>query len=119
MDNDPDLNPLPAMVDDIFDPKDDLYNPAPLLPHPTGPQIRTALHDRSIANICNSYTQEMEMDTGTVGTSYNAKEFPEAWSANIYPRPMESANRTTLAQTTGYSPLCLQSGAANKTLDQC
>jgi hypothetical protein len=99
-----------ATIDEIIDPDDDLYNPAPLPPNPTGPQIRSALHDKSIANICN---QAMEVDLGPTANTYDTNDFPEAWNQGP---PGPTGEGSAAARPIGYSPSCPQSGAANETL---
>jgi hypothetical protein len=75
-----------AAIEDIIDPDGDLYDPPPLPPNPTGPQIRTALHDKGIADICNNINQSMEVDSGNASNTrtwtYSTNEFPEALNSH-------------------------------------
>ena len=100
-------------LEDIMDPDDDLYNPPPLPPNPTGPQIREALHDRSIANIFRPPSQAMEVDSGTTANTYDTSEFPEALN-NGPPGPATSA--IAEAQLIDYSPSRAHSSVATKNL---
>jgi hypothetical protein len=54
--------PTNTPIDEIMDPDDDLYHPAPLPPNPTRPQIRAGLHHQSIAAILNSDSHLMDTD---------------------------------------------------------
>ena len=85
----------------IVDSDEDLYRPAPLPQNPTGRQIRTALHNRSIANLCRmssrSRVDENNASGSNIGLSYDAEEFPEALN---HAEPMD----TDLTRLTEYSP---------------
>ena len=119
IENPPDTvtTPPEATIEDILDPDGDLYDPPPLPPKPTGRQVRTALHDKGIANLYNQGIQSMEVDGGSAevyhGDTYNANEFPEALNGGPS-SPSKVTNVATLPMN--YSPSRLQSGAANKTL---
>ena len=88
--------------------------PPPVRHNPTGPQIRTALHDRAIANICNHQSQTMEIDSGGTGMwDYDPNQYPEA----INDRPSRLAEVTyTDTQPVEYLPSRPQSGAAQRTM---
>ena len=106
MEEDPTTGRVHATLEEITDPDDELYNPAPLPPQPTGREIRTALHDRAIANICNSQAQEMEVDAGTpTEDTYDNNAFPEAWNG-----------RAAWSAEVEYSPSRPQSSAAHNTI---
>jgi len=101
-----------STIEHILDEDGDLYDPPPLPPNPTGPQIRTALHDRAIANICNH--QSMEVDAGNNNAwSYNTDEFPEA--INEGPSKPAEVTRTAM-QSADYSPSRPQLGDAQTNL---
>jgi hypothetical protein len=54
------VGPTNETLEEILDPNGDLYDPPPLPPSATGPQIRSALHSMAIAALCNC--QSMEVD---------------------------------------------------------
>ena len=85
----------------IVDSDEDLYRPAPLPQNPTGRQIRTVLHNRSIANLCRmssrSRVDENNASGSNIGLSYDAEEFPEVLN---HAEPMD----TDLTRLTEYSP---------------
>src|SRR5260370_19128140 len=103
-----------ASIKEIMDADRDLYDPSPLPPNPMGPQIRSALHDRSIANMCNH--QLMEIDGRNIETwsdsLYNNNDFPEAING-APPKLTKTAHNSM--QLIEYSPSRPQLGAANKT----
>jgi hypothetical protein len=106
--------PNPMLVD-LSDEDNDLYAP-PLPPtKPTARQIRTARHDKSIANLCKPSTWSLIDDDNAVAsssrTTYNPEEFPEAWNMSD---PMDTDLAT--ASTIEYSPSRLQEGPANLNL---
>ena len=93
-----------------FDVDEDLYSPANLPPNPTTRQMRTALHHRSIDNICKnlaSYPLTDENGASGSGTSfdYDPDMFPEAINQ------IDSMD-TDAAGLTDYSPSRLQGDAA-------
>jgi hypothetical protein len=99
-------------IEDILDPDGDLYDPPPIPPNPTGPQIRTALHDKGIADICNSNNQSMEVDGGNEGPlTYDANEFPEA--LNSEPSGVSQATNA-VAGPSNYSPSRPRNGVAQQ-----
>lgn len=110
-----DITPPNPTIEDLSDADDDLYAPPPLPSNPTGRQIRTALHDKVIANLCKPSTWSLEDDNNAVASSsritYDPEEFPEAWSL---PDPMDTDLAT--ASTMEYSPSCPQGGTANLNL---
>ena len=113
-DEDPATGPLlGTSLEEIIDPDDDLYNPAPLPPNPTGPQIRSALHDRAVANICSSIGPLMDWESEVIENTYDTNKFPEAWNTGP-PRP--SGSGSAIVRPTEYSPSCPQSGVTNMTL---
>jgi hypothetical protein len=105
--------PSNKTLEEILDPDGDLYDPPPLLPNATGPQIRLALHSRAIAAICNY--QAMEIDKGGPRThpanEYNPILFPKALNVNTS-KPPEVISDT--AQTDSYSPSRPHPGAAKQ-----
>jgi hypothetical protein len=110
-------NPAPPNIteEDPFDEEEDLYNPAPLPPNPTRRQVRTALHDKSIAGLCgpSSFLLVDEENTSgsSLGIQYNPEEFPEALNN---PEPMDMNLAPT--RSADYSPSRPQSVAANETI---
>jgi hypothetical protein len=101
-------------IEQILDPDWDLYDPPPLPPNPTGPQIRTALHDRGIANICNNNNEPMEEDGENDRVwSYNANEFPEALN-NEPPNAAQTTN--AVAGPSTYSPSRPRNSVAQQAL---
>jgi len=83
--------------------------------NPMGPQIRTALHNRMIANMCNH--QSMEIDGSNMedwsSNLYDTNNFPKALN-NAAPNPEGTATVNT--QPYDYSPSCPQLGVAEKIL---
>ncbi len=112
---DPAVAPPRATIEEIIDEDGDLYDPPPLPFNPMGPQIRTALHDRTIANMCNH--QSMEIDGGNMedwsSNLYDTNNFPKALN-NAAPNPEGTATVNT--QPYDYSPSCPQLGVAEKIL---
>ncbi|KAI0279257.1 hypothetical protein BGY98DRAFT_1096220 [Russula aff. rugulosa BPL654] len=110
-------NPAPpnTIEEDPFDEEEDLYNPAPLPPNPTRRQVRTALHDKSIAGLCGpssfSLVDEENASGSSSGIQYNPEEFPEALNN---PEPMDMDFAPT--RSADYSPSRPQSVAANETI---
>jgi hypothetical protein len=101
-------------IEDLLDTDGDLYDPPPLPLNPTGPQIRTALHDKRIADIYNNNNQSMEIDSGNTGLlSYDANEFPEA--LNSEPSEVNQASNA-VAGPSNYSPSRLAFGVAQQSL---
>jgi hypothetical protein len=60
-------------IKDILNLDGNLYDPPPLPPHLTGPQIISALHNKVIAGMCNqhNHTQSMEVDSRNKDFLYN------------------------------------------------
>ena len=110
----PIAGPSNATLEEVIDLDDDLYNPPPLPPNPTAAQVRTALHHKSIANLCRSINQDMEVDhPGDIPVStYDNEEFPEALNRGP---PVSAISGGPAAQPVDYSPSCPQSGIANAT----
>ncbi|KAI0247832.1 hypothetical protein BJV78DRAFT_1285260 [Lactifluus subvellereus] len=52
-----------ATIEEVLDPDDDLTNPPPLPPNPSGPQVRAALNRRAAAGIYDATVHTMEVDT--------------------------------------------------------
>jgi hypothetical protein len=90
---------------------EDLYDPPPLPPNPTGRQIRTALHDKAIANLCKPSDWMLLDEKPDNGNTYDPTNFPEALNQ---PEPMDIVPAAT--SPLEYSPSCQQGNTANKTL---
>jgi hypothetical protein len=100
-------------LEEILDPDGDLYDPPPLPPNASGPQIRTALHSMAIAALYNH--QSMEIDGGDAevrpNIEYDPTEFPEALNGSTF-NPPEAINAQ--AKTANHSPSRPQLGAAKQ-----
>jgi len=72
-------------AEDSFD-MEDLYDPPPLPPNPTSRQVRTALHDKAIANLCKPSDWTLLDEETDNGSAYDPNAFPEAWNR---PEPMD------------------------------
>jgi hypothetical protein len=101
-------------LEELIDLDDELYNPPPLPSNPTAAQVRTALHHKSIENLCRTINQDMEVDRpGDIPAStYDNEEFPEAFNRGP---PVSAISGGPVAQLVNYSPSCPQSGIANVT----
>ena len=111
----PIAGPSNASLEDLIDLDHDLYNPSTLLPpNPTAAQVRTALHHKSIDNLCRSLNQDMEVDRSvdTPASNYDTREFPEAWNRGP---PVSAISGSSTVQPTDYSLSHPQSGVANMT----
>lgn len=110
--------PTNTTIEELLDPDGDLYDPPPLPPNPTRPQVRSALHDKSMANLLNHYDQSMEVDSGNneawSSAAYSTNRFPEALNVCGPARPTEAANTDT--QLIDYSPSRPQLGVASSSL---
>lgn len=104
------LNPT---TEDAVDSDEDLYHPAPLPRKPTERQIRTALHHRSIANLCRmsdrSCTDENNASGSNSVPTYDPEHFPEAWNH-------DERMDMDLTRPTEYSPSHRQGDAADMNL---
>ena len=106
--------PHHATIEECLDSDGDLYDPPPLPPNPTGPQIRSALHDMAIANLCNNYDQSMEIDGGNTGEwSYDNDKYPDAMNGG--PSGTTEVTRTDV-QPTNHSPSRPQTGDTHRTI---
>jgi hypothetical protein len=104
------LNPT---MEDAVDSDEDLYHPAPLPPNPTARQIKAALYNKSIANLCKMSSRsrvDENNDSGSnSGLAYDLEKFPEAWSRA---EPMD----TDPTGPTEYSPSHRQGDATDTNL---
>jgi hypothetical protein len=109
----PSLVPPNPEADDMLYSDEDLYNPPPLPPNPTARQIRTALHDKGIANLCRMSSRSRVDENHASGSNseltYDPEEFPEAWHP---PQPMD----TEFREPAEYSPSHQQGEATNMNL---
>jgi len=87
----PEAAPNDLLGEFAEDDDDDLYLYRALPPNPTGRQLRTSLHHRSIDNIYERFSNPMEVDreaSGSgVGLDYDTTNYPEALNC---PEPMET-----------------------------
>jgi len=115
-----------ASIDEILDPDDDFFNPPPLPPNPTGIQIRSGLHDRTLAAACNPYPHLMDTDedndnptgahdpnNGGLSEPYLDDETIDIWNNGILAASNAAAGPSNYSE---YSPSRPQSGAANRTI---
>ena len=112
--------PPNASINEIIDLDDNLYHLPPLPPNPTGPQIKTGLHDKSIADACNPFAYLMEMDDppeegeDQPSGAYDPANWPED---NNSLDPWDITNAAAGPSTHFYTPSRPQSGTAQRPMN--